>query len=140
MNEDEALSRYGFDASESELAEIRSLLRTEIKRERESQGGGDTELMKLFCVHLFTKGSLDDALLIWDAKTASMDADASIDVQLLCGRGLAETKEYLEGEHSKEAAAAAERIAACEAAGDFDGFSPAELAAEYIDYYREEPE
>ncbi|MFJ7048809.1 hypothetical protein ACIQVC_36210 [Streptomyces sp. NPDC101112] len=39
--------------------------------------------MKPCCVQLFNAGSLDDVLLIWKAKSASMDADGSIDIQLL---------------------------------------------------------
>jgi hypothetical protein len=59
-------------------------------------GAGNTELMKLCCVQLFSAGLLQDVLLIWRAKVASMDADASIDVHLLCGAGLNETKAFLE--------------------------------------------
>lgn len=60
-----------------------------------AQGGGDTELMKLRCVQLFNVGSLDDLPLIWQAKSASMYADCSIDTQLLCGSRLARTKGFL---------------------------------------------
>jgi hypothetical protein len=60
--------------------------------ERRSQGDGDTALTKLCCVQLFNAGVLDDVLLIWQAKEASWDAHNAIDVQLLRGAGLKETK------------------------------------------------
>ncbi len=135
MNEQEALTRFGLNPSNAELPEIRQLLRGETRKERESQGYGDTELMKLLCVQLFNGGQLDDVLLIWNAKSASMDAAMSIDVQLLCGPGLQETKTYLENQPNDEAADALERIAVCEAAGDFEENFPAERAKEYAAYY-----
>lgn len=137
MDEDECLRRYGLHPLGTDLDALRELLRDHTERERRSQGTGDTELMKLCCVQLFNTGTLDDVLLIWRAKTAGMDAAASIDIQLLCGRGLDETKARLALLDTPEAEAAHQRLLACEAAGDFEGFRVAEYSARYDDYYDE---
>jgi len=110
MTEDDALARFGLPGSVGELDEIRELLARETDKERGSQGDGDTLLMKLLCVYLFTAGTVADSLLVWRAKSASMDSDASIDIQLLCGRGLAETREYLRQQPGQVAAEAAARL------------------------------
>ena len=102
MKEDESLRRYGLRPAERDLDQIREMLKTQAILERQSQGNGDTELMKLCCVQLFNAGVLHDALMIWQAKESSWDAHCSIDIQLLCGAGLAETKAYLVTESSRE--------------------------------------
>ncbi|MFJ9583059.1 hypothetical protein [Streptomyces acidicola] len=117
------------------LDEVRGLLTVQVRQEQEAQGYGDTELMKLCCVQLFNAGSLEDVLLIWQAKSASMDADCSIDVQLLCGSGLAQTKAYLSCLCLPEADAALQRLAQCEAAGDFEDFSAETYSALHAAYY-----
>ena len=80
MDEDESLHRYGLHPTGTDLDEVRDLLTAQTRLEKRAQGDGDTELMKLCCVQLFCAGVLDDVLLIWRAKTASMDADGSIDI------------------------------------------------------------
>ncbi|MFE0700023.1 hypothetical protein [Streptomyces sp. NPDC058872] len=135
MDEDESLDRYGLHPVGADLDEVRGLLSAHRRREEAAQGDGDTELMKLCCVQLFNAGVLDDVLHIWRAKTASMDADISIEVALLCGGGLAGTKAYLRSLHSPEAGAALQRLTSSEAAGDFEGFSVAGLSARYADFY-----
>ncbi|MEU1185777.1 hypothetical protein ABZ464_50865 [Streptomyces sp. NPDC005820] len=65
MDEDESIRRYGLHPVGTDLDEVRELLRGQTKRERHSQGTGDTELMKLCCVQLFNTGAIDDVLLIW---------------------------------------------------------------------------
>lgn len=90
MDEGECLHRYGLRP----VGEVRGRRRVHIRLERQAQGDGDTELMKLGCVQLFNAGSLDDVLLIWMAKCVGMDADCSIHIQLLYGSGLAGTKAY----------------------------------------------
>ncbi|MFF4545599.1 hypothetical protein [Streptomyces sp. NPDC001435] len=135
MDEDESLHRYGLHPVGPSLDEVRNLLIAQVRLEQESQGNGDTELMKLCCVQLFNVGSLDDVLLIWQAKSASMDADCSIDVQLLCGSGLARTKAYLSCKRLPEADAALQRLLQCEAAGDFEDFSTEAQSAQYAAYY-----
>ncbi len=137
MNDDESIRRYFLHPVGTDLDDIRELLKAHTERERRSQGEGDTELMKLCCVQLFNAGVTEDVLLIWDAKTASMDAACSIDVQLLCGRGLTETKTYLSALGTPEAEAALERLLECEEAGDFEDFGVEEYSARYADYYDE---
>lgn len=137
MDDEQALARFGLQPGPSDLAEIRDLLRDEISRER--GGRGDTELLKLLCVQLFNAGLVEDSLLIWSAKSASLDAGCSIDVQLLCGAGLTETKAFLAGRTGDAAAEALQRIEECQASGDFDGFSPRTLTEVYADYYGEAP-
>ncbi|WP_340374306.1 hypothetical protein U5640_03375 [Streptomyces sp. SS7] len=135
MDEDACLDRYGVHPADADLDAVRQLLAAHTARERQAQGGGDTELMRLCCVQLFNAGGLDDVLLIWKAKTASTDADCSIDIQLLCGTGLAGTKAYLRSLRPPEAAAALQRLLDCEQAGDFEDFSVAGHAAQYAAYY-----
>ncbi|MET8830200.1 hypothetical protein ABZX40_32115 [Streptomyces sp. NPDC004610] len=135
MDEDEWLLRHGLRPDERGLDEVRALLREHIGLERQSQGDGDTILMKLCCVQLFQAARLDDVLLIWSAKMASWEAGFSIDIQLLCGAGLERTKAYLAEQSSPESEAALKRLRYCEDAGDFDGFSPAERFAYYAAYY-----
>ena len=136
MNEDESLLRYGLKPAEEDLDRVREMLETQIALERESQGDGDTELMKLCCVQLFNTGILHDVLSIWQAKASSWDAHCSIDVQLLCGAGLEQTKAYLVTEGSELASAALDYLLKCEAAGDFIDFSVKNQSRWYSDYYR----
>ncbi|MFD3929442.1 hypothetical protein [Streptomyces sp. NPDC058614] len=135
MDEDESLRRYGLHPVGADLDEVRGLLTVRTLLEKRAQGDGDTELMKLCCVQLFNAGVLDDVLLIWQAKSASMDAGCSIDIQLLCGSGLDRTKAYLSSQGLPEAEAALRRLLRCEAAGDFEDFSAATHSAWYAAYY-----
>lgn len=135
MDEDESLRRYGLRPSGAHLDEIRETLRIHAALERRAQGEGDTELMRLCCVQLFHAGDLDDVLTIWNAKRSSWDADSSIDVQLLCGAGLEETKAYLTTANPPEALAALDYLQLCEGAGDFEGFSVESRSRWYADYY-----
>lgn len=135
MDEETGLRRYGLRPSERDLDEIRQILEAQTAVERRSQGDGDTDLMKLCCVQLFNAGVLDDVLRIWRAKESSFDALCSIDVQLLCGAGLEQTKTYLAAQRSEDAAATLEYLRQCEAAGDFADFSVADRSSWYSRYY-----
>ncbi|MEV5750938.1 hypothetical protein AB0L00_24205 [Actinoallomurus sp. NPDC052308] len=135
MDEDESLRRYGLRPSAGDLERIRELLETRTAMERRRQGDGDTALLKLSCVQLFNAGDLGDVLPIWRAKESSWDAHCSIDVQLLCGAGLEETKEHLAAAASEDASAALAHLLGCEAAGDFTGFSVASQTRWYARYY-----
>jgi len=86
-------------------------------------------------VQLFCAGHVSDALELWRAKTASWDANISIDIQLLCGAGRGPTKQYLVDLETDEAAAALSRLTACEEAGDFDQFSVDRYIADAKEYY-----
>jgi hypothetical protein len=135
VDEDEWLERHGLHPDEAGLDEVRALLAEQTRLERASQGNSDTILMRLCCVQLFLAGELDDLLLIWRAMSASFDAHCSIDVQLLCGGGLEETRAHLAAHGSAEAESALKRLLHCEEAGDFDDFSPSRRSAEYAAYY-----
>ncbi|WP_441248741.1 hypothetical protein [Kitasatospora sp. McL0602] len=135
MDEDESLRRYGLRPTGTSLGEVRELLTAQTRLERRAQGDGDTALMKLCCVQLFHAGGLDDVLLVWSAKTASFDSDCSIDIQLLCGAGLPETKAWLAARSTPEAGEALRRLLDCEAADDFEGFSVGTRSAWYAEYY-----
>ncbi|MEU8022200.1 hypothetical protein ABUL04_08915 [Micromonospora harpali] len=135
VNEDEILHRYGLRPAAEHLDQVRDLLTKQTNLEQQSQGDGDTEVMKLCCVQLFNAGVMSDVLTIWRAKSASWDASCSIDVQLLCGGGLAETKAYLLTEGSEDAAQALGHIRRSEAAGGFADFSVETQTASYANYY-----
>src|SRR5262245_28616109 len=135
MDEAKSLERFGLKPDPSNLTVIRELLVSETQAESQQQGAGDTELMKLCCVQLFSQGDLQDALLIWRAKNASMDAACAVDIQLLCGAGLSATKEYLAGSTDQSAAAALHYLGECEAAGGLGGFSPEGGPRAYQEYY-----
>ncbi|ATQ76757.1 hypothetical protein CR152_21250 [Massilia violaceinigra] len=124
MNVEKSVDLYGLRPSnDDQLAGIRKILDGETEKERRKQGDGDTELMKLSCIQLFSRGILNDILRIWSAKTASMDADCSIDIQLLCGAGLDATIEFLKKTDNDLARSALLRIGKCEATGDFEDFT-----------------
>jgi hypothetical protein len=111
------------------------MLGAQAARERQAQGDGDTELMKLCCVQLFNAGLVTDVLRIRQAKESSWDAHCSIDIQLLCGGGLQETIAYLTAEASPAASAALDYLRQCEAAGDFSDFSVQNQSRWYSAYY-----
>jgi hypothetical protein len=136
VTEQESLTRFGISPPEQDIPAIRNILREATEREQMSQGSGDTELMKLCCVQLFCAGRLDDVLDIWRAKCSSMDAGCSIDIQLLCGAGLSETKMYLKELDTEEAAMAIHSLLKSEAAGDFEGFSIPEFRRVQGRYYQ----
>ena len=64
-----------------------------------------------------------------------MDADSSIDVQLLCGCGLEASKIYLSKTPFFGASKALNRIQECEAAGDFAAFSIEQVLRDCEEYY-----
>ena len=135
MDEGESLHGYGLHPAGASLDEIRALLAVQIQMEQAVQGNGDTELMRLCSVQLFNAAVPEDVLLIWKAKSASMDSDCSIDIQLLCGSGLSRTKAYLSSQCLPEADAALRRLLHTEVAGDFDAFSVEGHSAQYAAYY-----
>ena len=136
VTEDESLRRYGLSpTTPADLDQIRAALTEHMMAERRSQGDGDVELMKLCCVQLFNAGLLSDVLLIWRAKESSWDAHCSVDVQLLCGAGLEETKAFLAAQSSDDSVEALRYLLSCETAGDFQDFSVTRQAEVYATYY-----
>ena len=89
MTSDETLQKFGLPASPHRREEIRRLLAVEIERERRGESG--EEMLRTLCVQLFSLGVAEDALLVWDASSRVFDAGCALDVQFLCGAGLAAT-------------------------------------------------
>jgi hypothetical protein len=135
MDVEDWLRNYGLDVERSRLNDVRSALAAESKKEALEQGDGDTHFMRLCCVQLFRAGLLEDVLNIWDAKISSMDAYASIDVQLLCGAGLENTKAFLARQSSALAREALEKLEKSELCGDFRGFSVEDYAKRLEAFY-----
>lgn len=129
---DESLRRFGLRPAADDLDRIREVL---LAQQRLDQQDQNTELMRLCCVQLFNAGAVEDSLTIWRAKRSSWDAHCALDVQLLCGAGLDATKAYLADDGSEEATAALAYLRDCEAAGDFAGFTVAEQARWYDEYF-----
>ncbi|WP_406635301.1 hypothetical protein [Amycolatopsis sp. WGS_07] len=131
MTEDDLLERYGLHPTGGQLDDVRGILAAAMQDGLDA----DTDLMKLCCIQLFHHGSLDDVLLIWEAKESGWDAHCSIDVQLLCGAGLDATKTFLGAHPSAMAREALEYLTECEEARDFELFSVESQSAEYHRYY-----
>ena len=135
MDMDQSLERFGLAPDPADLPETRQILEAASEAESEEQGEGDTELMRLCCAQLFIAGHVEDSLLIWRAKSASMDAACSIDVQLLFGAGLAETIDFLKAVASDSAGGALQKIQSCRSHGDFDHFSVKTMGEDLVRYY-----
>ena len=131
MTADESVKLFGLTPSDEDLSAIRDLLTKEAEAERLGSER-EEDLALLCCVQLFSRGLPEDSLRIWDAKTAGFDLGCYLDVQLLCGAGIEETKTYLAAQPGEIASSALERIREGEEAGEFDAFSP----EAYLEYYR----
>ncbi len=134
------LKQFGLVPQEEALDQIRSLLNEETNKERQEQGKGDTELMKLCCVQLFSKKHYEDIFLIWAAKIASFDTQFAIDLQLLCANGLIATKSFLQESRHELAARIFQSIVAAEVLDDFLEFSYEATMNSYACYYADETE
>lgn len=133
MTEDDALETFGFPPELSKGDKIREALSDAVLRERAT--GGETLLLRALCAQLFFFHHPLDTLLIWSAKEASMDAAASIDVQLLCPTGLETTREHLQQSPHPHAISALRRVEECVAAGDFDDFDIESYRSVLEEYY-----
>jgi hypothetical protein len=133
MTSDEALQKFGLPALPGHRDEIRRLLTEEIEREKRGESG--EEMLRTLCLQLFSLGVVEDALLIWDARQSSFDAGCSLDVQFLCGAGLAVTREYLATSSAPSALAAFKYLTEREQTGDFADWTPQVTIAQYHDYY-----
>ena len=116
-----AHARYGQPAELAARGGILAALEQEILLEAEEEG--DHDRMRLLCGQLFSFGLPEDSLAVWRAKSCNFDTMCAIEVQLMCGAGLAATKEFLSVHGSADAAEALDLLLACEAAGDFEGFT-----------------
>ncbi len=135
MNADDSLALYGLWPAPESLKKIRVLLGEETRKERRSQGEGDTDLMKSFCVQLFNAGHAEDALLVWSAKSASMDSYASIDLALVCVSGLEGARRFLADHGSAQAQRAHELLSQCIGDEEFDASGLDATTNFYARYY-----
>lgn len=133
MNTLDRLLSYGIPPGLSSVDEIRGVLEVEVANEVEGRPR-EEDVAYLCCGQLFANADPHDVLLIWNAKSSSFDLGCMIDIQLLCGIGLEETKQYLSDLGSEEAGAAKAYIEECEKAGDFDDWT-VEKQLEYCRMY-----
>lgn len=132
MNQlEQVIETYGLTPQIEHLQTIRTLLQEECA----NTGREDHEYMRLLCMQLFSLGQIEDTRLIWQAKRLSMDSFVMIDVQLLCGAGLEQTKLYLLDIDEEEATAELAYLEKCESAGDFEDFSKEEWIEQAKLYY-----
>lgn len=109
--------RLNQDVSETDRALVIYLLEQELLS---IEGGwGVCENLKLCAYLLFKLGHVEDALLIWRAKSTNFDTFCGLDVQLLAGGGVDETIGYLRAVGDPQALEAAEYLEECRATGDF---------------------
>jgi hypothetical protein len=134
MDTDESLRQFGLVPADESLPRIRALLEQEAAAEREGRRRTE-DLALLCCVQLFSRGYPEDILRIWLAKMSGMDLGCMLDVQFLCGAGLDATKRFLSLQQGAAASAALKYIQECEAAGGFNGFTPAAHLEQYRHYF-----
>ena len=133
MTEDESLVTFGLVPETSHLPDIREILASQVIAAKNANE--DSALMKLCCIQLFAGGNVSDAMHIWAARRSSFDNGFNIDVQLLCGSGVARTKEHLASLESQDAADALRYIQECESSGDFEGSTTEQVVEFYREYY-----
>jgi hypothetical protein len=119
MDWQDSLNKYGLIPDDNSLPEIRKILAQETELERAGKERGD-DLALICCVQLFSRGFLEDVLLIWETKSSGFDLRCYLDVELLCGAGLEKTKQFLSSQTSQEAVSALEWIINCEQSGQFE--------------------
>lgn len=129
-----ALNRFSLPAKPTDRLAVIAALEEQIRLEADE--AGDQFLMRLLCAQLFSLGLPEDSLLVWRAKSCNFDTHCGIDVSLLCGAGLEETKAFLAAAGTEEATAALEYIRHCEECGNFAEFSVAGEQAEHRRFYR----
>ena len=133
MNEDELLAKYGLNPAQSDLPVLRDLLRAEIDNPARYNDGND--YLKALCILLFAGGQVQDAALIYEAKTSSFDAASYIDIELICGAGLEATRKHLSSLGTRPAQEALDHLQSWEAAGEFEDFTVAGQLEVYSNYY-----
>ena len=133
MTYDEALQKFGLPALPQHREEIRQLLLEEIELARKSEDR--EEMLRTLTLELFSIGMVEDSVLIWKAKQSSFDASFTVDIQSICGAGLAETKEYLAQSTDPSAPEALDYLTECEQTGDFVGWTPQWTIDQYREYY-----
>lgn len=92
-------------------------------------GGGYSDDFGFCAFLLATRRNVEDAPLLWRAKSVSFDTHMGLPVAFLVGARVAETVAYLRDLGSPEGAKAAEYIEKCRACGNLEG-----LDEQYADY------
>ncbi len=133
MTYEEALQKFGLPTLPQYRDEIIHLLIEEI--ELALKWEDREEMLRTLCLQLFSIGMVEDALLIWEAKQSNFDAGCGLDIQFICGAGVAETKEYLAQSTDPSASEALEYLTECEQTGDFVGSTPLLTIHQYRKYY-----
>lgn len=131
---DKHIEKYGIVPKTESLELIRKLLKEETAKEAYSQGEGNTELMKVCCIQLFSQKNDEDIFLIWQAKQASFDAACSIDIQLMCPNGFHHTIDFLSQKGDGLSLKIQEKLKEYDEYGDFEEDFD-ELMKSYIQYY-----
>ncbi len=134
MIAEDQLKLYTLTPRDRHLDLIRHVLTKEIELEKDG-GYREDDVALLSCVQLFSRGRLEDVLLIWEAKTSGFDPGSYLDIKLLCGARLERTKTYLATHPSDEARAALDYIEKCELSGDFEDWSPAKQMEVHRSYF-----
>lgn len=129
---EELIKKYTLTPAEEKRLEILQLYNEEISIENID----DHEYLKTLCILLFSIGDVRDSLLVWKAKSKDFDAGAYIDIQLLCGAGLQQTKSFLEDENTIDSKKALEYLVKTETTGDFEDFDKEKVINFYKNYYR----
>jgi hypothetical protein len=133
MNDTEAIQKFGLPANPTSREEICAAFEQALRNEGTEES--DHELILCLAAQLFSIGNVEDCLLIWRAKSDNFDLGCSIDVQLLCGAGIEETKSYLAAHGSEDALKALKYLQRGIEAGDFKDWSVPKWIAYYRRYY-----
>jgi hypothetical protein len=131
MIEAEVIERYNLPPAISDLPAIRALLIEETERCRAN--AGDEPLLRLYCLMLFSRGDVNDALPIWRAKMSNFDAGSGIDIQFVCGAGYDQTKAFLATSTLRDAKEALDYLVNCQA--EFQGWTPLGHLTYWKSYY-----
>jgi hypothetical protein len=112
----------------------RHIIKLDITSRRDETSGMSDEL-RLSALLLYKIGNVEDAPLLWEAKTVNFDTFCGLDIQLLVGAGVDETLAYLNGLGDEESLKASEYIEDCRGTGDFDHLDG--YAEEWDKYFRD---
>jgi hypothetical protein len=131
---DIVLSQFGMPALAANRSEIVALLQEQIVLEKDERG--NQWLMSLLSAQLFSIGTVEDCLIIWEAKSCCFDTMLGIDAQFLCGAGLKQTKAYLQSVGTDLALDAMDYLTECENCGNFNEFVVQAVIDNLKNYYK----
>lgn len=130
MTDAEALKQFGLPSHVACRSAIRAALAEAMQRPWDEH-----DLIKCLTVLLFSIGHVEDSLIIWQAKSLTMDLGCSIEVQLLCGAGVEATRDYLSTSPDKQAPQALDHLETCITSGDFEDWTVDTWLSFYRGYY-----